>query len=437
MRFLSRRLTRLLQNRLERRPVTVLTGARQTGKTTLVRHLLPKLKEQESLYLNFDDPDERLRVAREPVGVLDRGYRRVVIDEVQKLPGVLDAVKLIADRGTNTRFVLLGSAQILLLKQVQETLAGRAALLELWPLSVGERAPSGGPWLMDAIIENGEESLRSFSSRPPAASRSRTLRSGANEGLQWGGYPALLSIPEDEERRAWLRDYRRTYLERDLADLGQVADLDRFAMAQDLVALRTGQLLSYSDVARDLGVAPNTLKRYIRFLEISYQVFLLPPWHRHAGKRLVKSPKIYWTDTGLVRVLGRSLGIARGALFETFLLGELLKWRSFQSDPPELYFFRTGAGAEVDFLIVGRKTVLAIEAKSSNRVTPRDARHVSALLNDSDARLPHSSVRVGLVVYPGRELHELRPNVWAVPDWMLFAPTEREWQCETRPGRKK
>ena len=140
--------------------MTVLTGARQTGKTTLVRHLLPKLKEQESLYLNFDDPDERLRVAREPVGVLDRGYRRVVIDEVQKLPGVLDAVKLIADRGTNTRFVLLGSAQILLLKQVQETLAGRAALLELWPLSVGERAPSGGPWLMDAIIENGEESLR-------------------------------------------------------------------------------------------------------------------------------------------------------------------------------------------------------------------------------------------------------------------------------------
>ena len=152
---------------------------------------------------------------------------------------------------------------------------------------------------------------------------------------------------------------------------------------------------------------------------------------------MVKSPKIYWTDTGLVRVLGGSSGIAQGALFETFLLGELLKWRSFQPDPPELYFFRTGAGAEVDFLLVGRKTVLAIEAKSSNRITPHDARHVSDLLDDSDAQLPHASVRVGLVVYPGREIHDLRPNVWAVPDWMLFASWEQAFWGETRRGRKK
>ena len=131
MNLLDRRLTSLLQKRLARRPVAVLTGARQTGKTTLVRHLLPELPERESLHLNFDDPDERLRVGRDPVRVLDQGYRRVVVDEVQKLPGVLDAVKLIADRGTDTRFILLGSAQLLLLKQMRETLAGRAALFEL------------------------------------------------------------------------------------------------------------------------------------------------------------------------------------------------------------------------------------------------------------------------------------------------------------------
>ena len=234
----------------------------------------------------------------------------------------------------------------------------------------------------------------------------------------------------------WLSDYRRTYLERDLADLGRVADLDRFALAQDLVALRTAQLLSYSELARDLGVAPNTVSRYVRYLEISYQIFLPRPWFRHAGKRLVKSPKVYWTDVGLIRRLGGGASIAEGAPYETYLLGEILKGRSFQNDPPELYFFRTYAGEEVDFLLVNERTIISIEAKSSNRVGAWDGRNLAAVLADPDAQFPDTAKsRLGLVVYRGRHIEELRPQVWAIPEWMLFGPLDISRAFRTR--RKK
>src|SRR5439155_12889334 len=146
-----------------------------------------------------------------------------------------------------------------------------------------------------------EAALRRMADEPPPADQARLWRGRAEEHFLWGGYPALEPLPPDE-RRIWLRDFRRTYLERDLADLGRVADLDQFALAQNLLAARTGQLLSYSEVARELGVAVNTVKRYVRFLEISYQVVLLRPLLPTTTARLVKSPKLYWTDPGLARI---------------------------------------------------------------------------------------------------------------------------------------
>jgi hypothetical protein len=416
-----RRLIELLRGRLASRPITVLTGARQTGKTTLVRDLLPG-GDDSSVYFSLDDPDERLRLAADPVRRLDHGRRLVVLDEVQKQPGLLDAVKLLADRGEGRRFLLLGSAQIHLLRQVRETLAGRAALLELWPLGLAERvegaeAPLNG---LDRIWQEGEPAVRRMADSPPSADEARLWRGWAEEHFLWGGYPALEPMaPAD--RRAWLRDFRRTYLERDLADLGRVADLDQFALAQNLLAARTARLLSYSEVARELGVAVNTVKRYVRFLELSYQVLLLRPLLPTVTARLVKSPKLYWTDPALARLLADHEGAPDGALLETAVVDEVLRWCSWQAEPPALHFFRTHAGREVDLILHAPDRLLAIEVKAGQRPHRADARPLTEVLATLAVRgLARDAWRLGLVVARGREVEALAPGVWAVPDWRLF-----------------
>jgi predicted AAA+ superfamily ATPase len=415
----------LLRARLQRWPITVLTGARQTGKTTLVRDLLPASETAPPVYFSLDDPDERLRLAAEPVARLDHGKRLVILDEIQKQPLLLDAVKLLADRKRGHRFLLLGSSQILLLQQIRETLAGRATLLELWPLALiervtGEKVPPSG---LDRVWREGEAALHRMATAAPATETARLWRSRVEDHFLWGGYPALEALPE-EDRPTWLRDFRRTYLERDLADLGRVADLDQFALAQNLLAARTAQLLSYSEVARELGVAVNTVKRYVRFLEISYQVVLVRPLLPTVSARMVKSPKLYWTDPGLARILAERMG-GNGALFETAVLAEILRWRSWQPDPPAVHFYRTVAGREVDFVLQSRERLLAVEAKASRVAHRTDARALEEFMRN--ARIPglgRGAPGIGLIVTRGREVEAVAPRVWAVPDWRLFGPAE-------------
>ena len=412
----------LLQGRLARWPITVLTGARQTGKTTLVRDLLPEEQKGSSVYFSLDDPDQRLLLAADPVRRLDHGAQLVILDEVQKQPQLLDAVKLLADREKGHRFLLLGSSQILLLRQIRETLAGRATLLDLWPLALvervqGKQVPPAG---LDRIWQEGEVYLKRMAEKPPPADTARLWRGLAEEHFLWGGYPRLEPLTE-ADRRVWLRDFRRTYLERDLADLGRVADLDQFALAQNLLAARTAQLLSYSEISRELGVAVNTVKRYLRFLEISYQAFLLRPLFPTVTARLVKSPKLYWTDPGLARLLSERMGLSHGPLFETAVLNELLRWLSWQSDPPSLHFYRTRAGREVDFVLHAPHALLAIEAKAGTKAHAKHARTLSEFLKTLDLRGRRQEAwRLGLIVTRGREVEALAPNIWAIPDWRLF-----------------
>lgn len=423
-----RRLLPILQARLARWPVTVLTGARQTGKTTLVRELLPAVETTAPAYLSLDDPDERLRLAQDPVRRLDYGSRLVILDEVQKQPALLDAVKFLADRKRGHRFLLLGSSQIRLLRQVRETLAGRATLLDLWPLGLVERVtgPEAPPCGLDRIWQEGEAALHHMATTGVPTEHIRAWRTHAEESLRWGGYPALAPLPE-AERSVWFRDFRKTYLERDLADLGRVADLDQFALAQNLLAARTGQLLSYSEVSRDLGVVVNTVKRYLRFLEISYQVILLRPWGPSIGTRLIKSPKIYWTDPGLARLLAERPSLDDGPFFETYLCDELVRWMSWQAEPPALQFYRTAAGREVDFVLHAGRGLVAIEAKASQRAHATDARALTELVATRHSPGLHPNAwRIGLVVTRGREIEPLAPHVWAIPDWRLFGPSPDE-----------
>jgi len=416
-----RKITPILVERIRSRRVTLLTGARQTGKTTLVRDILPQSGEFKIAYFNLDDPDERIRLSENPAKRLDLPGRLVVLDEIQKLPSLMDVVKLLADRPDGPRFLLLGSSQVLLLKQVRETLAGRITILHLWQLAVGEkvRVPAAPRITLDDILENDEEEMEQLSQSPPSPSETRTLRERCNFVLRWGGFPPMEEMGNDRQRRTWLRDYRNTYLERDLADLGRVSDLDQFARAQTILAARTGQLMAYSEVARDIGVAANTVKKYVRFLQMSFQGELVPPYSLNVGKRLIKSPKFYWLDTGLARVLSERYELNDGAIYESFIAGELMKWLSWQEDSPHIGFFRTAAGAEVDLVIWTERKLIAIEVKASENVHPgssRSIRHFFQKILDSgeDRKL------LGLVVYRGTKIRKLNEKIWAIPDWILL-----------------
>ena len=236
-----------------------------------------------------------------------------------------------------------------------------------------------------------------------------------NTSQLWGSYPPVWQRQSDTERLTWLKDYRKTYLERDIADVGNVANIDTFALAQKLLCTRTANILSVSDVARDLGVAVNTVKRYLELLTMTFQCILLPPWHENAGKRLIKSPKIFFPDVGLNRAILGDMTNDRGAAYESWFLAELLKWKQLQPVEPELYYYRTAAGMEVDFLLAGERGIIPIECKSSQRVTATDGRSVERFLSEHP-----KAGKVGLVVYSGDEIAEIRKGVWAIPDWYLM-----------------
>lgn len=423
MNSIKRSIINTIINRLQYTQVVALTGARQTGKTTLCETQLPELLNLPSTYISFDDPEERLRFQRSAVQILESFKTPlVVLDEVQKIPQLFDPLKLVVDReqkkpaDKRKRFVLTGSSQFLMMKNIRETLAGRVALCQMYPFSFLELTGAGEApllsriWLDQALSQQDKDRLTLVSPQ-----RLRTLRTVRDEHQQWGGYPPVWQRTGEAERLNWLKDYRKTYLERDIADVGQVANIDTFALAQKLLCSRTANLFSISEVSRDLGVAVNTLKRYLELLTMSFQCVLLQPWHENVGKRLVKSPKLYFPDVGLNRAIVGELSVSRGASYESWVCSELLKWKQVQPVAPDLYFYRTAAGLEVDFLLVGEQGILPIETKSSERVTSADGRSVETFLAEHP-----KAAKVGLVVYPGDEVIELRRNVWGIPDWYLL-----------------
>jgi len=423
MNWVKRSIIDTIATRLQHEQVVALTGARQTGKTTLGETQLPERLNLPFTYISLDDPDERLRFQRSAVQILEGiSTPLVVLDEVQKIPQLFDPLKLVVDReqkkpvGERKRFMLTGSSQLLMMKNIRETLAGRVALCQMYPFSLFELTGGGEPPLLSRIWRDQKMSRRDADRLSLASpQRLRTLRGVRDEHQRWGGYPPVWQRVGETERLNWLKDYRKTYLERDIADAGQVANINTFALAQKLLCSRTANLLSLSDVSRDLGVAVNTLKRYLELLTMSFQCILLPPWHENVGKRLVKSPKLYFPDVGLNRAIVGELSVSGGAAYESWVCAELMKWKQLQPVEPELYFYRTAAGLEVDFLVTGERGVIPIETKSSERVTSADARGVETFLTEHP-----KAAGVGLVVYPGNEVVELRRNVWGVPDWYLL-----------------
>ena len=393
----------------------VLTGARQTGKTTLARHLYRDLR-----YLNLDAIEERETVRALRSGSWGRVVGAAVIDEAQKEPGVFDKVKLAYDEGHLSFSVLLGSSRILLLERIRESLAGRAFVYDLWPLTPSEvrcafDVTPPRP-LFDRLITGPNSFSEILGEEPPRLlGDEATPRLEAIDHLSaWGGMPELLSL-NDGDRREWLRSYQQTWLERDLVDLTRVFDLLPFRSLQRLAMLRTGQLLNYAKLGRDAAVSAATARRYLEYLRLSYQVELLQPYARNLTSSTVKSPKLYWMDLGLLRQGTGFWGEITGPLFETLVVSEARKWIDTLGRDAMLWFYRTRSGREVDLLVTTAAGVIGVEVKNRARVGRGDCSGLRVVRK----ALGHEWIG-GLVVYRGEDLVELEPSLWAIPVYRLF-----------------
>jgi len=342
-----------------------------------------------------------------------------ILDEAQKLPELFERLKFAYDAGQISFSVLLGSSQILLNRRIGESLAGRVLIYELWPLTLSELTAVDGSELRVPLFEtllttpNVDDVLKD---RPSLADPQTGDGARAAEDylLRWGGMPKLWHMRESL-RRTWLKSYEEAYLERDLGDLARLHDLEAFRKFQRLTALRSGHLLSYSELGRDAGVSVESARRYLEYLRLSYQAILLPPYARNLTSRLVKTPKVYWVDCGLWQSMTGRFELVTGELFESYVVAEGIKYARSRQIPAEFTFYRTRSGMEVDLLVELDGKVLGIECKASDHVDRRDASGLSAV-----GAMLGSEWRGGLVVYRGREIASLGERIWAVPSSRLF-----------------
>lgn len=382
-------------------PAVVLTGPRQSGKTTLLRHLFGSTCR----YVSLDAPDIRAAALHDPRGFLEVHPAPVIIDEVQHAPTLLPYVKerIDADRCATGQYLLVSSQNLSISESVSESLAGRAATLRLLPLSNRElrhEPQMALPW------EDGSS---------PVQDPSRSFGAIWKDFLR-GGYPEVATQPG---RDAWLwhSSYVQTYLERDVRTLRQVGDLSRYQDFLQTLVARTAQLLNLSDIARELGVAVNTVKAWLSVLEATYQVVVVRPYFANLGKRLVKMPKVYFTDVGTLCYLAglkdpdhAAAGPMGGPIMEAAVLAEIRRTLTHSGTEPRVYFWRAMAGSEVDFVVDTGERLIPIEVKLSG--TPRPAMGNAIRRFRSDIG---SKAGDGYVVHPGSMRLPLGSNVTALP----------------------
>ena len=394
----------------------VLTGGRQTGKTTLALRF-----QNEYEYISLEDPVTRPAYSRLTAGQWSARFPAAILDEIQKVPHLIESIKAVYDRSPKAKYILLGSSQILLLNQIKESLAGRASIFELYPLTLPESATSDWdePIISSRLVQylTGKLTINAVISGTPLLDE-RYIAADQVFGryLEVGSMPTMFDDELDrDERSDWLSDFTRTYLQRDIGDLASLRDLEPFVAAQKNAALLTAQLVNFSSLASLSGVSSNTAKRFLSYLELSYQTFLLRPWHRNEKKRLSKSSKLHFIDPGILRNIAGHAGPLNGHEFESAVASEIYKQFKTWRLPVGLYHLRSLDGREVDLLLECETGFIPIEIKQTSNVRNVDARNLRGLEQILDKPILHS-----FVLSNDREIRSLGAGITAVPvPWLL------------------
>jgi hypothetical protein len=405
MKTLPRLVESALAERLRVMPAAVVTGARQTGKSTLVAQRL----EGARRYISLDDLDVLDAARRDPEALVG-GSGAVTLDEVQREPGLLAAVKRAIDRNRRPgRFLLTGSANLLLMRQVSESLAGRASYLTLWPMTRREQLGLGRPGAWEDLLSARDEEWPELLGADDAEPEDWRALAGR------GGFPTpALQLRDAKERAIWFDGYVRTYLERDLQELAAISALPDFRRLMRAACLRLGQLVNQTDLGRDVSMPQPTVHRWLNLLETSYMLVRLPAYAVNRTKRLIKSPKLYWADSGIALHLAE-LDEPAGVHLENLVLHDLLAWRDARLDRAEIGYWRTASGEEVDFVIEAGGRLLPIEVKSGARPRMADAAHLRSFREEYGKK-----ARAGLLLHSGSKLEWLAPGILAAPWWMVL-----------------
>jgi len=413
---LYRWLSKYMPEASEKRLV-VLTGARQTGKTTLVKKIY-----SGNRYINLDAPENRESIRSVSAYSWYKDVGEAVLDEAQKEPSIFEKVKYSYDSGKISFTAMLGSAQILLLHNIRETLAGRVFLYELWPLMLseilaGNEIEPEKPLLEEILQLQSIDVLLNSKKEILLDDEAAKRKEAEAYLLKWGGMPELLHLNDDDKFK-WLQSYEYTYLERDLSDLAKLKDLEPFRKFQKLTALRSAKLLNYAELSRDAGISLDSARRYLEYLKLSYQTISLQPFYENLTSSTVKSPKIYIVDIGILRQLAGFSGEINGEIYETYVISEIYKWIKSGQKNIDLFFYRTRSGMEIDLLIKSGEKFIGLEIKMGKKIGGADFSPMQAVAKKLGKRWLG-----GVCVYRGDRLYKLaEPAIWAVPSYRLFSP---------------
>jgi len=385
-------------------PVVLIHGPRQSGKTTLVRLVGD---EEGFAYLSFDDDVQQAAAQVDPVGYVADMPKRVILDEVQRVPELFTSLKVAVDAGREPgRFILTGSANVLLVPKLADSLAGRIDIVRLHPLSQAElaRAKTG---FLSALFGAGFKAGVTGRRQGPALA----------ERVIAGGYPAALVRTTTRRRAAWYRNYAETLIQRDVRDLARISALDALPRLLALAAGQTARLMNVSNLAAPFQVSRPTIREYLILLSRLFLLEELPPWYSNRLKRLIKTPKLHLVDTGLASAL---LGLDTdtlwqnrglfGQMLETFVYQELRRQASWQEEAVSFSYFRDKDKVEVDIVVESGGTLAGIEVKAASTVTADDFKGLRKLQNAAERFFS-----AGVVLYDGEAVVSFGENMYAVP----------------------